>query len=127
MQSLPEPCPADLIPNATGLDAFHTVYKAAKQQQAIFVAIEQGPQWMVKADTLTAPQRTIDITVHDAIRAAVSYLIRAREIRADSTAGPIYFELYDVGSEQRARELAAALHAALYTHLEPLRQAVKAA
>ncbi|MQY40462.1 hypothetical protein SRB17_84950 [Streptomyces sp. RB17] len=31
MQPLPAPCPADLIPEATGLEAFDAVYKAAKQ------------------------------------------------------------------------------------------------
>ncbi|GLW47613.1 hypothetical protein Stsp02_32750 [Streptomyces sp. NBRC 14336] len=61
---------------------------------------------------------------YDAIRAAVIRLIRSREIRSDSSAGPVYFVLYDVESEPRARELAAALHAALYGDLEPLARAV---
>ncbi|MET9072481.1 hypothetical protein ABZX95_09885 [Streptomyces sp. NPDC004232] len=56
MQPLPIPCPADLIPDATGLDAFNTVYRAAEQQQAVFIAVErQGPRWTVNADVLSAP------------------------------------------------------------------------
>ncbi|MEU1466158.1 hypothetical protein ABZ467_37165 [Streptomyces sp. NPDC005727] len=83
----------------------------------MFIAIERlGPHWTVKADALTAPQHDIDATVYDAVRTAVIHLIRSREIRPDSSAGPVYFVLYDVESEHRGCELAAALHA----HLEPL-------
>ncbi|MGW3984737.1 hypothetical protein [Streptomyces mirabilis] len=125
MQPLPAPCPADLIPDVTGEEAFLAAYKAAKQQRAVFVAVERlGMHWTVKADALTAPQHAIDTTVYDAIRTAVIHLIRSREVRPDSSAGPVYFVLYDVESEHRARELAAALHSALYGHLEPLAHAV---
>ncbi|MCX4649221.1 MULTISPECIES: hypothetical protein [unclassified Streptomyces] len=54
------------------------------------------------------------------MREAVAFLIRSREIRPDSSAGPVDFVLHDVDCEGRARELAAALHAALYGDLEPL-------
>ncbi|MET9072480.1 hypothetical protein ABZX95_09880 [Streptomyces sp. NPDC004232] len=62
--------------------------------------------------------------MYDAVREAVLRLIRSRQIRPDSSAGPVYFVLHDVASEARARELAAALHAALYGHLEPLARAI---
>ncbi|MGP4003526.1 hypothetical protein [Streptomyces sp. 8N706] len=125
MQPLPVPCPADLIPDATGGDAFNAVYRQAKQERAVFVAVERhGPRWTVKADALTAPQHSIDSAVYDAVRAAVIRLIRSRQIRPDSSAGPVYFVLYEVDGEPRARELAAALHAALYGDLEPLARAV---
>jgi hypothetical protein len=82
MEPLPTPCPADLIPDATGLDAINLAYKAAKQQRAVFVAVEcQAQRWTVKADALTAPQHTIDATVYDALRNAVIRQIRSREIR----------------------------------------------
>lgn len=70
------------------------------------------------------PQHTITPTAEDAVREAVALLIRSREIRPDSAAGPVDFVLHDVDSEGRARELAAALHAALYGDLEPLTRAV---
>lgn len=55
MQPLPVPCPAHLIPDASGTKAFHTAYRQAMAHQAVFVAIESdGPRWTVKADTLTA-------------------------------------------------------------------------
>ncbi|MER6018818.1 hypothetical protein [Streptomyces anulatus] len=124
MEPLPIPCPADRVPDATGLEAFETAYRAAKQQQVVFVAVEsQGPRWTVKADALTAPQHTIDSAVYEAVREAVIHLIRTRQVRPDSSAGPVYFVLHDVETEDRARELAAALHAALYGDLEPLTRA----
>ena len=122
MQPLPTPCPADLIP---GVDAFNAAYRHAKQQRVVSVAIErQGPRWTVKADALTAPQHSIDTAVYDAIREAVVRLVRSRQIRPDASAGPVYFVLHAVDSEPRARELAAALHAALYGALAPLASAV---
>ncbi|MFE2739081.1 hypothetical protein [Streptomyces sp. NPDC059349] len=126
MEPLPTPCPADRIPDATGLDAFEAACKAAKDQRVVFIAVERqvGLLWTVKADALTAPQHTIDSAVYDAVREAVARLIHAREIRPDSCAGPVDFVLHDVDSEGRARELAAALHAALYGGLEPLTRAV---
>ncbi|MFE3633590.1 hypothetical protein [Streptomyces sp. NPDC059168] len=46
MQPLPVPCPADLIPDATGMVAFEAAYRQAKEQDAVFVAIESlGGHW----------------------------------------------------------------------------------
>lgn len=59
-----------------------------------------------------SPQHTIDTAVYDAIRDAAIRLIRSREMRPDSVCGPVYFVLYDLESQDRARELAAALRAA---------------
>ncbi|WP_234325667.1 hypothetical protein [Streptomyces sp. NRRL S-146] len=80
---------------------------------AVFVAIESdGPRWTVKADTLTAgPGHSVDDTVNDAIRAASSRLVHNREVDTDAYTGPSYFMMHSVSSEERARELAAALHA----------------
>ncbi|MDX3633398.1 MULTISPECIES: hypothetical protein [Streptomyces] len=126
MQPLPIPCPAHLVPDASGTAAFHTAYRQAMAHRAVFVAIESdGPQWTVKADTLTAgPGHTVDDIVNDAIRASITHMIQNREIGADAYTGPIYFMMHNVSSEERARELAAALHAALHGDLEPLHRAV---
>ncbi|MFB8267618.1 hypothetical protein ACFC96_13540 [Streptomyces sp. NPDC055955] len=128
MEPLPIPCPADQIPDATGLEAFEAACKAAKEQRVVFIAVEEqggpNPRWTVKADALTAPQHTIDPTVYNAVREAVLRLIHSHEIRPDSSAGPVTFDLHDVANEPRARELAAALHAALYGDLQPLTRAV---
>jgi hypothetical protein len=62
--------------------------------------------------------------VNDAIRAAVLRLVHQRETGADAYTGPVYFVMHNVPSEGRARELAAALHAALYGDLDLLNRAV---
>ncbi|MER6031888.1 hypothetical protein [Streptomyces sp. NPDC001851] len=103
MQPLPAPCPADLIPDATGMAAFEAAYRQAKEQDAVFVAVESlGEHWTVKADMITAPQYAVADSVYDAIRAAVIQMIRAGEIRSDSSAGPAYFVLHNVAAESRA-------------------------
>ncbi len=129
MLPLPVPCPADLVPDATGTGAFHAAYRQAMAQRVVFVAIEHdGPTWTVKADALTAsPSHIGDDTVNDAVRAAILRLVRDREIGLDAYTGPVYFMMHSVRSEDRARELAAALHAALYGDLQPLAIAVPGA
>ncbi|MFI1769157.1 hypothetical protein ACH41H_45000 [Streptomyces sp. NPDC020800] len=125
MEPLPTPCPADLIPEVTSLGVCNAATRAAREQGVVWVGVErQGDRWTVKADVLTAPQHVIDDTAYDAVRTAVIQLIHSGEIRPDSSAGPAYFVLYDVGGEHRARELAAALHAALYGDLGPLARAM---
>ncbi|MEU6688394.1 hypothetical protein [Streptomyces sp. NPDC046832] len=79
----------------------------------------------MKADTLTArPGHSVDNTANDAIRAAIVRLVHTREVGADAYAGPIYFMMHYVSSEERARELAAALHAAPHGDLDLLNRAV---
>ncbi|MER5582304.1 hypothetical protein ABT090_11740 [Streptomyces asoensis] len=126
MYPLPVPCPARLIPDASGAEAFHRTYRQAVADNAVFVAVESdGPRWTVKADTLPAgPGHSVDDTVNDAIRAAITHMVHTREVGADAYTGPIYFMMHSVSSEERARELAAALHAALHGDLEPLHHAV---
>ncbi|MEU0946844.1 hypothetical protein ABZ379_29475 [Streptomyces canus] len=124
MQPLPIPCPSHLIPDAT--DTFGAVYRAAKAQRAVFVAIErEGQRWTVKADALTAgPGHSVDEAANEALRAAIVRLVHERQAGSDAYAGPVYFILHNVPSEEQARQLAAAFHAALYGDLEPLRLAV---
>ncbi|MFV5998742.1 hypothetical protein ACNPQM_42025 [Streptomyces sp. NPDC056231] len=127
MQPLPIPCPAHLIPDATGTDAFHDVYRNAMAHNAVFVATESEARqrWTVKADTLTVGSgHAVADAVNDAIRAAIARLIQSHEVDLDAYTGPVYFMMHGLRSEERARELAAALHAALYGDPEPLARAV---
>ncbi|MCQ4083928.1 hypothetical protein NGB36_25900 [Streptomyces sp. RB6PN25] len=126
MQQLPLPCPAHLIPDATGTNAFHDAYRRAMAHNAVFVAIEcEGQQWTVKADTLTAGSgHTVSDAVNDAIRGAILRLVDNHEVDFGAYTGPIYFMMHGVRHEERARELAAALHVALYGDPEPLARAV---
>ncbi|MQY40914.1 hypothetical protein SRB17_89470 [Streptomyces sp. RB17] len=91
----------------------------------MFVGIErEGERRTVKADALTAgPDHVVDDAVNVALRAAIVRLVREREAGSDAFAGPVYFMLHGVPSEERARELAAAFHAALYGGLGPLGKA----
>ncbi|MEU6776600.1 hypothetical protein [Streptomyces sp. NPDC046759] len=127
MQPLPVPCPAHLVPDGTGTDAFHDVYRNAMAHNAVFVAIEseKRQRWTVKADTLTAGSgHMVADTVNEAVRDAITRLVHSHEVDLDAYTGPVYFMMHGVRSEERARELAAALHAALYGNLEPLDRAV---
>lgn len=129
MQPLPVPCPARLIPDATGTEGFHKAYRQAMEQKCVFVAVEhEDGHWTVKADTLTTgSDHAVEDSVDDAIRAAITRLVHNREAGPDSYAGPVYFMMHGVPGEQRARELAAALQAALYGDPEPLIRAVPTA
>jgi phosphoribosylamine-glycine ligase len=127
VQPLPVPCPAHLIPDATGTEAFHSAYRNAMAQQAVFVAIEfeVRQRWSVKADTLTAGSGHVAADdVNEAVRAAIARLVQSHEVDWSAYPGPVYFVMHGVQSEERARELAAALHAALYGDLELLARAV---
>ncbi|TJZ95848.1 hypothetical protein [Actinacidiphila oryziradicis] len=127
MQSLPVICPAAAIPDATGIAAFNAAYEAARAAGAVFVCIARsGQRWTVKADTFTAPAHVVDEVAAAAIREAAVRLVRDRVVRSGSVAGPAYVVLYDVAGEDCARQLAAALHAALYGDQEPLASAMGA-
>ncbi|MFJ1975505.1 hypothetical protein ACIO93_43720 [Streptomyces sp. NPDC087903] len=87
-------------------------------RDAVFVAIEfeVRQRWIVKANTLAAgPGRAVSDAVNDAVRAAITRLVHNHEADPDAYKGPIYFMMHGVRSEQRARELAAALHGDLET------------
>lgn len=92
----------------------------------MFVGLEcQAQLWTIKADTLTADSSfSLDDHIGEGIRRVVAELVRSREIRPDSLAGPVYYAWYDLHFEPRSRELAAGLHAALYGDLGPLTRAV---
>ncbi|MFK0224100.1 hypothetical protein ACIQWN_38850 [Streptomyces vinaceus] len=129
MELLPTPCPAHLVPDVTGadgVDGFGEAYRQAMERGAVFIAVEsQGSRWTVKADTLTAgPAHIVGDVVNRAVRDAVGRLVAAGEVRSDAYAGTVYFVLHGVERQERARELAAALHAALHGDLAPLARAV---
>ncbi|MEU6777064.1 hypothetical protein [Streptomyces sp. NPDC046759] len=126
MQPLPVPCPAHLIPVATGTGAFRNAYRNAMVDGAVFIVIEcEGNRWTVKADTLTAgSDHVVTDSVNEEVRAAINRLVERHEVDWGAYTGPVYLMMHGVRNEERARELAAALHAALYGDLEPLTQAV---
>ncbi|WP_240677362.1 hypothetical protein [Actinacidiphila soli] len=44
MQSLPVPCTADQVPDATGIAAFNAAYEAARAAGAVFICIARSGQ-----------------------------------------------------------------------------------
>ncbi|CAM5309474.1 hypothetical protein ACFC5H_06715 [Streptomyces rochei] len=68
---------------------------------------------------ITASQHAVADSVYEAVRAG--------EIRSGPFAGPVCFVLHNLAVESRARELAAALHAALYGNRTPLARAMPTA
>ncbi|MFH8804499.1 hypothetical protein ACH4F6_33820 [Streptomyces sp. NPDC017936] len=105
MQPLQVPCPAHLVPDATGTNAFHDAYRNAVTHNAVFVAIEsEGQQWTVKADTLAAGSgHMVAGAVSDAIRAAILRLVDHHEVDLGASAGPVHFMVHSVRNEERTR------------------------
>jgi hypothetical protein len=123
VKPLPVPCPADLIPDVTGIQAFNAAYQAAKHAGTTFVGVERrGRRWTVKTDR--AAGHAVDAAAAAAVRETVRRLVIDREVQGWASMGPQLVHLNGIAHEHRARELAAALHAALYGHLEPLSRAV---
>ena len=60
MKPLPIPCPADQVPDTTGIAAFNAAYEAARTAGEVFVCVaRRGPRWTVKLDALTALAWTV--------------------------------------------------------------------
>ncbi|MFE4972716.1 hypothetical protein ACFRAR_11425 [Kitasatospora sp. NPDC056651] len=119
------PCPSHLVPLITDITTFNAAYKAAKAADAVFVAVERvGRSWTVRADTLTALGHQVDDEVQVALSEAAVRLVASGELSSGSSPGPVHITLRGVADLERARELAAAVHAALLGDLVPLRHAV---
>ncbi|MFD7958963.1 hypothetical protein ACFV4X_36495 [Streptomyces ardesiacus] len=130
MHAPPTACPADRIPDATGVTAFNRAYGEARDAGAVFVCVARsGQHWTVKTDTSTAaPGHIVSAPAAVAVSEAIDRLRDRREVRlVPRPAGPGYTVLYDIAGEERARQLAAALHAALHGDLNPLARAVPTA
>ncbi|MFI5867103.1 hypothetical protein [Streptomyces sp. NPDC051546] len=130
MDAPPTACPAARIPDATGVRAFNLAYGAAREAGEVFVCIARaGVRWMVKTDTNTAaPGHLVSARAGAAVREATDRLRDRREARLPPRPTvPEHAVLYDITGEARARQIAAALYAALHGDLEPLARAVPAA
>ncbi|MEU1077741.1 MULTISPECIES: hypothetical protein [unclassified Streptomyces] len=130
MHAPPIACPADRIPDATGVTAFNRAYGEARDAGAVFVCIARsGQRWTVKTDTSTAaPGHTVSDVAATAVSEAIDRLHDRREVRlAPQPARPGSTVLYDIAGEERARQIAAALHAALHGDLNPLARAAPTA
>ncbi|MFJ5270521.1 hypothetical protein [Streptomyces sp. NPDC088358] len=108
------PLPAALIPDCTKPEAHHAAYRSAKTNDAIFVGIaRQGSRWMVELDAFAGSGPTIPEQAVAILQSAVEVLV------SDGTAtqaniAPDYISIRAIESEQKARDIAAAFHAAMH-------------
>ncbi|MER5522553.1 hypothetical protein [Streptomyces sp. NPDC002763] len=114
MSTLGTPLPAALIPDCTEPEAHHAAYRAAKANDAIFVCIaRQGRRWMVQLDASSSSGPTIPEQAVVVLRSAAEALVIAGTVTQASIA-PDYISMRAIESEEKAREIAAAFHAALH-------------
>ncbi|MER5727559.1 hypothetical protein ABT084_04245 [Streptomyces sp. NPDC002138] len=114
MPMLGTPLPAALIPDCTDLEAHHTAYRSAKTKNAIFVCVaRQGRRWKVKLDVMTCSGPRIPDEAMTVLRPAVEALVLADTVTQADIA-PDFISISPIETEERAREIAAAFHAALH-------------
>lgn len=114
MPTLGTPLPAALIPDCTEPEAHHTAYRSAKTNNAIFVCIaRQGRRWKVVLDSMTSSGHRIPDEAVTVLRSAAEALVLTDTVTQASIA-PDYISMWAIETEERAREIAAAFHAALH-------------
>ncbi|MFD8332041.1 hypothetical protein ACFV42_05165 [Streptomyces solisilvae] len=108
------PLPAALIPDCTKPEAHHTAYRSAKTNDAIFVCIaRQGSRWKVELDAFSSSGPTIPDQAVAVLESAAEALVSAGTVTQANIA-PDYISIWAIESEQKAREIAAAFHAAMH-------------
>ncbi|MFD5590400.1 hypothetical protein [Streptomyces griseorubiginosus] len=114
MSTLGTPLPAALIPDCTKSEAHHAAYRRAKTHDEIFVCIaRQGQRWMVELDAMSCSGPTIPDEALTVLQSAAEALVLADTV-TQANISPDYISMRAIESEQRAREIAAAFHAALH-------------
>ncbi|MEW2571733.1 hypothetical protein [Streptomyces sp. NPDC047070] len=114
MPTLGTPLPDALIPDCTEPEAHRAAYKRAKTNDAIFVCIaRQGRRWKVELDAMSCNGPTIPDEALTILRSAAEALVLADTVTQANIAAD-YISMWSIESEQRAREIAAAFHAALH-------------
>ncbi|MGW3487075.1 hypothetical protein [Streptomyces sp. NPDC001054] len=108
------PLPAALLPDCTDSEAHHAAYRSAKNNDAIFVAISrQGRRLKVELDAMSSSGPTIPDEAVTVLRSAAEALVLTDTV-AQANIAPDYISMWAIETEQRAREIAAAFHAALH-------------
>lgn len=108
------PLQAALIPDCTGSEAHHAAYRSAKSDDAIFVCIaRRGKRWHVELDAFASSKPLIPDSAADVLKSAVEALVTDGTVTRGSV-GADYISLGPIATEKRAREIAAAFHAAMY-------------
>ncbi|MFE0765152.1 hypothetical protein [Streptomyces smyrnaeus] len=108
------PLQAARIPDCTKLEAHHAAYRSAKTNDAIFVCIaRRGRRWKVELDALASSKPIIPDPAVTVLQSAAEALVVAGTV-TNANVGADYISMWPIESEKKAREIAAAFHAALY-------------
>ncbi|WP_239935043.1 hypothetical protein [Streptomyces sp. CBG31] len=108
------PLQATLIPDCTKPEAHRAAYKEAKANDAIFVCIARhGRRWKVQLDVMTSrkayvPDRAVAVLQSAAEELVLEGIVEQAHVGAD------YISMWPIETEERARKIGAAFHAATY-------------
>jgi hypothetical protein len=107
------PLPPSLVPDCTKPEAHHEAYKSAKTNDAIFVCVaRQGQRWKVELDAFSCSGPTIPDEAVAVLRSVAETLVLT-DVVTQANIAPDYISMWAIETEQRAREIAAAFHAAM--------------
>jgi hypothetical protein len=105
---------AALIPDCTELEAHRAFYKKAKSNDAIFVCIARhGQGWKVELDAMASRKPYLPDKAMTVLQSAVEALVLSGTV-AQANIGPEYISMWPIKTAERAREIAAAFHAAMH-------------
>lgn len=108
------PLQAALIPDCTELEAHRAAYKKAKTDDAIFVCIARhGQGWKVELDAMASRKPYLPDQAMTVLQSAAEALILDGTV-AQANIGSEYISMWPIDTEERAREIAAAFHAAMH-------------
>ncbi|MCC8336642.1 hypothetical protein LMJ38_11945 [Streptomyces sp. R1] len=108
------PLEAALIPDCTKPEAHRAAYRNAKANDVIFVCVaRRGRQWKVQLDAMSSSKPYVPDHAMALLRSAVEALVLDGTAEQGSV-GADQISLWPIETESRAREIAAAFHAAMY-------------
>ncbi|MGW3239603.1 hypothetical protein [Streptomyces olivaceus] len=108
------PLQAALIPDCTDPEAHRAAYRAAKANDAIFVCIARhGQRWKVQLDVMASRKPYIPGQAMAVLQSAAEALVLDGTVEQANIAAD-YVSMWPIETEERAREIAAAFHAAMY-------------
>jgi hypothetical protein len=108
------PLQAAHIPNCTELQAHHAAYQKAKAEDVIFVCIARhGRHWKVELDAMASRKPYVPARATEILQSAAEALVLDGTV-TQANIGAEYISMWPIATEKRAREIAAAFHAAMY-------------
>ncbi|MFE0347060.1 hypothetical protein [Streptomyces griseoluteus] len=108
------PIQAALIPDCTEPEAHRAAYRTAKANDAIFVCIARhGQRWKVQLDVMASRKPYVPEQAMAVLQSAAEALVLDGTVE-QANIGADYISMWPIETEERAREIGAAFHAAIY-------------